>query len=329
MTAGPQPAAGSSGYREAQEGAVSPAPPGASAHAPRPHILVVNGRKVRQPVFVFGAPSSGVGLLACSLKRSAGFHVTLGQRWVLPVVQAFARRPSISRGRPEAAATVLRDAFAQAWQVTADCCLGCSQQCREAGRLDGVGPCVSQRAVQRYGDASPDLMYCAPTLLDAFPDARIIQIIRDGRDAVAGMLADPGVLAWFKPGFVDPSAELPHPLLGLETEADTAAWAGLSVTGKCAMRWRGTVRQMARLRAQLAADQLITFRYEEVIRRPADAAAAISGFLGAAVHAVDPSPAGPPSLAEPGSWRRTLMPAQAAEIEVIAGEELRRVGYGG
>ena len=68
------------------------------------------------------------------LKRSAGFHFTLGQRWVIPVVQAFARRPSISRGKPEAAATVLRDAFAQAWQVTADCCLGCTQQCREAGR---------------------------------------------------------------------------------------------------------------------------------------------------------------------------------------------------
>ena len=35
------------------------------------------------------------------------------------------------------------------------------------------------------------------------------------------------------------------------------------MTGKCAMRWRGTVRQMARLRARLAADQLVTLRYEE------------------------------------------------------------------
>ena len=220
----------------------------ASAQSPRPHILVVNGRKVRQPVFVIGAPCSGTDLLARSLKRSDGFHLTLGQRWVIPVVQAFARRPSISRGRPEAAATVLRDAFAQAWQVTADCCLGCTQQCRQAGGLDGVGPCVSQQAVLRYGDASPDLMYCVDALLDAFPDARVLQIIRDGRDAVAGMLADPSVLAWFKPGFVDTDAEFPHPLLGLEKEADRAAWPGLSMTAKCAMRWRGSVRQMARLR---------------------------------------------------------------------------------
>ena len=101
--------------------------PSAAAHGPRPHILVVNGRKVRQPVFVIGAPSSGTDLLARSLKRSDGFHLTLGQRWVIPVVQTFARRPVDARGQPEAAATVLRDAFAQAWQVTADCCLGCTQ----------------------------------------------------------------------------------------------------------------------------------------------------------------------------------------------------------
>ena len=308
--------------------AVSP-DPSAAPHGPRPHILVVNGRKVRQPVFVIGAPASGTDLLARALKRSGGFHLTLGQRWVVPVVQTFARRPSMHRRRPEAAATVLRDAFAQAWQVTADCCLGCTQECREAGQADSVGPCVTQQAVARYGDASPDLMYCADALLDAFPDARFLQIIRDGRDAVAGMLADPSVLAWFKPGAVDIEAEFPHPLLGLEKEADRAAWAGLSPPAKCAMRWRGTVRQMARLRGRLPAEQLVTFRYEDVIRQPADAAAAISDFLSSPVHILEPPAPGRPSLAEPGSWRRALLPAQAAEIEDVAGEELRRVGYGG
>ena len=86
---------------------------------PRPHILVVNGRKVRQPVFVIGAPHSGTDLLGRALKQSRGFHVTIGQQAVQGVVYAFARSPSIQRGRSTAAATVLRDAFAQAWQVTA------------------------------------------------------------------------------------------------------------------------------------------------------------------------------------------------------------------
>jgi hypothetical protein len=294
---------------------------------PRPHILVVNGRKVRQPVFVLAAPCSGSGLLGRALKRSGGFHVTLGQRWVIPVVQAFARRPSIPRDRPEAAATVLRDAFAQAWQITADSCLGCSAQCREAGRPDGAGPCVRPQTVARYGDASPDLMYCAGPLLDAFGDARFLQIIRDGRDAVAGMLADPAELAWFRPGAVDLAAEFPHPLLGLEDEADRAAWPGLSAAARCAVRWRGSVRLMARLRGRLPADQLVTFRYEDLLRRPTDAAGAIAAFLGTSVQVPGP-PAGAGPADEPGSWRHLLTPAQSAEIEAFAGEELRRVGYG-
>jgi hypothetical protein len=33
------------------------------------HILVVNGDKVRHPVFVLGAPHSGTELLARALKR--------------------------------------------------------------------------------------------------------------------------------------------------------------------------------------------------------------------------------------------------------------------
>ena len=161
------------------------------------HILVVNGRKVRQPVFVLGAPHSGTDLVARALKRSDGFHVTIGQPSVLHVVYAFARRPSISRGRGEAAASVLRDAFAQAWQLTAHACRSCIPACRQAGRVESVGPCVSERTIARYGDATPDLLYCAAVLVDAFPDARFVQVIRDGRDVVAGMLGDSDTLAWF------------------------------------------------------------------------------------------------------------------------------------
>ena len=39
------------------------------------HILVVNGRKVRQPVFVLGAPHSGTDLVARALKRLSLIHI--------------------------------------------------------------------------------------------------------------------------------------------------------------------------------------------------------------------------------------------------------------
>jgi len=297
---------------------------------PRSHILVVNGRKVRQPVFVIGAPHSGTDLLGRALKQSQGFHLTIGQEVVQGVVYAFARSPSIQRGRSDAAATVLRDAFAQAWQVTAHCCLTCSPLCRDAGLVSGPACCVAERDIVRYGDASPDLMYCADALVDAFPDAKIVQIIRDGRDVVAAMLADPQVLGWFRPGMANVDEEFPNPFYGVDTSQDQAAWPGLSPAGKCAMRWRGSVRVMARLRSTMPAERLTTLRYENLIRHPAPTGSAVADFIEAMVGQIPVRPASRNGHAlEPGAWRKVLSPAQLIEIQQVAGPDLARVGYGG
>jgi hypothetical protein len=166
-------------------------------------------------------------------------------------------------------------------------------------------------------------------LVSAFPDARFVQVIRDGRDAVAGMLADTDTLASFRPGFANLDTEFPNPFLGVENETDRAGWTELSLAGKCAMRWRSAVRVSARLRATLSAQQLTTIRYEELVTKPDTAVGLVSEFVGAEVSAValqDPLPQVAP---EPGSWRRTLSIEQATEVEKIANVELRRAGYGG
>jgi hypothetical protein len=64
-----------------------------------------------------------------------------------------------------------------------------------------------------------------------------------------------------------------------------------------------------------------------MIRQPLTAARALSEFARAEICPVEPRLAGP--RLGPGAWRRLLTAAQAAEVENIAGEELRRVGYGG
>lgn len=293
------------------------------AMPPRPYILIVNGRKVRQPVFLIGAPHSGADLLARALKRTPGFHVTLGQPSVLSVVTAFARTPSIQYGRGEAAATVLRDAFAQAWQISPHACLACLPECQRATALTPAGTCVNERKISRFGDATPALMYCAEALVDAFGDARLIQIIRDGRAVTAAMLSDPDELAWFRRGVANVESEFPNPFFGIETEEDRAAWPKLSAAGKSAMRWRGAVHKMARLRTALSAGQLTTFRYEQVLAEPRATAKALADFIEADVGRIEV-----PSQKESDGWRRLLSPAQLAEIEKVAGQQLRRVGYG-
>lgn len=288
------------------------------------HILVVNGHKVGKPVFVLGGPHSGTDLLARALKQSGGFHLTIGRPNVLRVIYAFARRPSIPHGRGEAAARVLRDAFAEAWQISASGCIGCPPQCRQAGFVGGAGPCVNIRSVSRYGDASPDLLYCAHVLLDAFPDAQLVQLVRDGRDVVADMLADEASLAWFRPSFSNVDSEFPNPFFGVETETERAGWAAMSLAGKCALRWRGAVRFAARLRRDLSQEQLTTLRYEDLVRQPRQATLAVSDFLGAPASTVALQAATAAGL---GTWRRRLTKDQAGEVEKIAGEDLRRIGY--
>src|SRR6516165_4782889 len=197
---------------------------------PSRHILIVNARKVAQPVFVIGAPHSGAEAVGRALKISPGFHVTIGQHTVLQAVYAFARRPSLYSGRGDAAAAVMRDAFAQGWQVNPTSCLECTAQCRSAGGLrpQEVGPCVEQRDLSRFGDASPDLSYCAEALVAAFPDAQIVQVVRDGRDTVAAMLGDSVAMSWFRPSVANVETEFPNPFYGVEDETDRLTWGGLA-----------------------------------------------------------------------------------------------------
>src|ERR1700746_3896844 len=292
------------------------------------HILIVNSRSVHQPVFAVAAPHSGADLIGRALKASAGFHVTIGQPSVLRTVYAFARRPSMYQGRTQAAATVIRDAFAQGWQVTSHSCLECTRECRSAAGLvaDAVGPCAELRGLERFGDASPDLIYCAEALTYAFPDARLVQVIRNGQDVVTSMLADPVVMSWFRPSFVNVDTEFPNPFFGVETEEDRERWPKLSPPARCALRWRWSVRLAARLHHSLPSGQLKTIRYEHLLSKPEEALADLSRSAGTSVRR--PEIRNEARAARSRSRHRrgpgyelSLTTEDITQIEKIAGEE--------
>jgi hypothetical protein len=289
-----------------------------------PHILVVNGTKVRRPVFILGAPHSGTDLLARALRRSPAFHLTMGRPGVVRTVYAFARRPSIASEQGQGAARVLRDAYAHTWQVTREGCGECPAECRELGRVGADGTCADPRGIQRFADATPDLIYSTDVLLDAFPDAQLIQIIRDGRDAVAGMLTDERCLAWFRPGFANLDEVFPNPFFGVEDVTERVRWPRAGVAVKCALRWRGSIRLSARLRAQTPEEQLLTVRYEELVARPREVISAVSDYLGqrisrTALYGIHDGGV--------GRWQEELTPKQVTQVEKIAGAELNRLGY--
>ncbi|SDL01541.1 sulfotransferase family protein [Nonomuraea jiangxiensis] len=287
-----------------------------------PHILVVNGIKVRRPVFLVGAPHSGTDLLARALKRSPGFHVTMGRASVAHVVYAFARKPSI--GRTSGAVRVMRDALAESWQVLPRSCGECAEPCREAGGVTGTGPCVAATDITRFGDGSPDLLYSVPVLLQAFPDARFIQLIRDGRDVAADMLDDPACLAWFKPAMLSDQTEFPNAFLGVNKDEHLDRWKGMPAAGKCALRWRSAVRQSAELRRTLPGEQLLTLRYEDLVLKPAQAVATLAEYLDTRVSKVVMYGTDVPRA---GAWRSRLRRGDLELVEKVAREELMRLGY--
>lgn len=292
----------------------------------QPFILVVNSRVVRRPVFLIGAPHSGVGVLAGALGRCAGLYLTRGQPSVLQSIYALARRPSITHGRAAGTAAMVRDAFAEAWQLTKDTCPDCSTHPGPATDEPWhTEPplCRHGRGIDGFGDASPDLLYSAEALAATFPDALFVQVIRDGRDAVAAMLGDNQVLSWFRPEMFA-GVEFPHPFFGMESEEDRDSYPELPNAARCAMRWRSAIRLSARLRSELAQERMLTIRYEEIPGNEVDVAERLTAFVGRSVSALDLMTDGPLGI---GGWRRRLDHEQYAHVRKAAGSELTRLGY--
>jgi hypothetical protein len=89
------------------------------------------------------------------------------------------------------------------------------------------------------------------------------------------------------------------------------------------------VRLAARLHHSLPSGQLKTIRYEHLMEEPGDVLAELGRFAGTTV-----ATAGVRALARdyrrsrrPSAYERSLRAEEIAEIEKIAGEELRRLGY--
>ena len=186
--------------------------------------------------------------------------------------------------------------------------------------------------LETFGDASPDLIYCAEALTYAFPDARIVQVVRDGRDVVASMLADPVVMSWYRPSFVNVDTEFPNPFFGIETTEDRDLWPRLTPAARCALRWRWSVRLAARLHHSLPSGQLKTIRYEHLLSKPEEALADLSRFAGTSVQAAEIRNEARTARARSRSRRgpayeTSLTTDDIVQIEKIAGEELRRLGY--
>lgn len=129
-----------------------PAPPARKGGAPR-------------PVFVIGAPRSGVSALAWALGQHPAIPAAIDTAWMAELAQEL---PAIhARTQPEG--------------------FGPERFSRVFGRA--AASLIGDK-LERWVDGAPELTLSVPTLARLFPEARFVHVVRDS-DAVVRSLADP------------------------------------------------------------------------------------------------------------------------------------------
>jgi hypothetical protein len=149
----------------------------------------------------------------------------------------------------------------------------------------------------------------------AFPDARFIHVIRDGRAVVSSILAQIGRR----------ERRQKRPMGGF---AKPPGWRALlrdDLAEQTALQWQAIVRHV-REQAKALGPAYTEVRYETLCAHPRTTYRELFRFAG--LSSDDVALAGiPEKLEESESWRTRLTPAQLATIEKAAGALLRELGY--
>ncbi len=240
-------------------------------------------------VFVTGCPRSGTTFVAGALGSQPGF-VDLGE--VHPLKAAL---PALAElGDAEAAAQLRR-------------ILDRVRRLGLAARLRGV-------------EQTPETAHVLPAVLLAYPEARIVHVVRDGRDVVCSLL-ERGWLSRGREGADDAGLAYGSQARFWVERERLAEFGRLSDAGRAGYAWRRYVET-----ARRTTERLVELRYEEVVADPAAAAALVAAHL----H-TDPAPlAGAFGAAHGrsvGRWRDELDASQVADVEQEAGPWLRELGY--
>jgi Sulfotransferase family len=171
---------------------------------------------------------------------------------------------------------------------------------------------AERHAKPRWGDKRPSHAQHLDAIFAMFPDAQLINIVRDPRAAVASVRK----IGWY--------------------EGDLATGADL---------WQRSVLAVDRWRDRLAEDQLFELRYEDLVEDPRRMLERITDFLGLAPDGIEamlqfheksdvprdrtfhPRVSTPVTTEGVRAWEGALTPAEVAFIEHVLEEKMQRYGY--
>jgi hypothetical protein len=246
------------------------------------------GRLDDRLVFVVGSPRSGTTFLAGAIGSLPGF-VDLGE---VPPVKAAV--PELAGIEPREAARRLRRILAVA---------------RRVGLVGSV------RAVEQ----TPELAHLAGVIELAYPKARIVHVLRDGRDVVSSLLEKPWLRAGQSRADDAGIAYGAYARFWVEPER-REEFERVSDARRAAWVWRSYVT------AARAASGAVEVRYERLVEDPD----AVARELAAAIDAPEAPLAAALARAHRESvdrYRRDLSTEQLRDVLAEAGPLLDELGY--
>ena len=247
------------------------------------------GHRDDRLVFVVGSPRSGTTFLAGAIGSLPGF-VDLGE---VPPLKAAV--PELATLEPQEVAKRMRRIL------------------RVARRVGLVG---AVRAVEQ----TPELAHLVGVIPVAYPEARIIHIVRDGRDVACSLLEKP----WLRREQVkrDDAGVAYGQYARFWVEPDRREeFAATSDARRAAWVWRRYVAA-----ARFPEVPLLEIRYEQMTEEPDSVARELGRYLDAPADplasALEHAHAG-----SVGRYRTDLSEGHLADVLAEAGDLLRELGY--
>lgn len=271
------------------------------------------------PVFILGSPRSGTTLLSHLLLSSGGFAVVRSELHAMNIVG-----PRYGGLTSESD----REALIEAWLGTevhqrtgvSDARLAELVRSDVRSPADFLGAVMSEvcalQGAKRWSDCTPENVAYIELLASAFPEARFLHVVRDGRDVAASMA---------KRGIANASARDE----GREIEVSAALWEWFVTAGR-----RG---------CEALPERSMEVRYEELVGDRAGTLAQISEFLKHEIDIERVEEIALGSVSKPNTsfeedlnagsfqpverWRSSLSKDELAKVEAIVGEKLSELGY--
>lgn len=276
-----------------------------------------------RPVFIVGCPRSGTTLLQFRLRELHNLSIPTGESHVLvPFHQAAASYP-----HPLSAAE-RRDLVSWLWHRNPEffetdlhglgqgleAMLQAVERTEPQTPRDLFATILRENAAgegkTRWGDKTPYYVRHIDKILDWYPDAQIIHLIRDGRDVALSLLSR------------QHDFKVYNAFLAAET-------------------WQGYVEAGCRAGRALRADQYCEVRYEDLVAAPHDTLQRLCAFLGEpytedvlhtrlqgnGAQQDDPLVYQPIKADNAGKWRTTMRARDIDIFERVAGDTLSSLGY--